>query len=105
MLAVSFGILGLAIGIFVTGTWFVFFQPSVRRARRYGKIASMPVSQETRDRACRDYTGDGKGIYAGRTCCPTPPNGAHTGTCKNAIVMCGEERFWVNELPEWRASL
>lgn len=46
-----------------------------------------------------------KGIYAGRTCCPTLPNGAHTGVCKNAIVMCGEERFWVNDLPGRRAAL
>lgn len=32
-----------------------------------------------------------------RTCCPTPPDTSHTGTCKNSLMRSGQERFFVNE--------
>ncbi len=40
--------------------------------------------------------------YGGRirTCCPTAPDTAHTGTCSNSLMRCGEERFFVNEARE-----
>jgi hypothetical protein len=41
----------------------------------------------------------------GRICCPTPPNTAHTGICKNSVMNTGEEWFFVNDLPERRAAL
>jgi hypothetical protein len=36
-------------------------------------------------------------IEESRTCCPTLPNGAHTGLCKNSLMRSGEERWFVNE--------
>lgn len=35
-----------------------------------------------------------------RTCCATSPSTAHTGTCPNSVMRCGEERFLVNHLPK-----
>lgn len=32
-----------------------------------------------------------------RTCCDTPWNTSHTGTCHNSLMRSGEERFFVNE--------
>lgn len=37
-----------------------------------------------------------------RTCCPTPPNTAHTGTCVNSVMRCGEEKFFVNSIDGWQ---
>jgi hypothetical protein len=37
------------------------------------------------------------GVYTGRTCCPTPPNQAHTGMCKNSLMRSGEELWFVND--------
>jgi len=40
-----------------------------------------------------------------RVCCPTPPNTAHIGTCKNSMMNTGEEWFFINDLQGRRAAL
>jgi hypothetical protein len=52
-------------------------------------------------RALRDTEGSGYPVYyPGRTCCPTPPNEYHLGTCKNSMKNAGGDGSpLVNDLP------
>lgn len=60
-----------------------------KMAAEWRRIAETPLDPETRRNAMY--------LQPRRICCLTPPDTAHTGTCKNSRMRSGQERFFSND--------
>ena len=80
----------LPLGTGIVVLVFVGIEPERRKPGGYTTGAAVAVHA-----VCAGV--DEKGPSPVRTCCPTPTNTSHSGTCPNSLMRSGEERFLVND--------
>lgn len=77
-------------------SWLVFFCAWLAAGYAIGYLGHRCLDAR---RKRRDLEAEHEQLvrYRERTCCPTPWNTSHAGTCDNSVMRCGEQRWNVNE--------